>query len=178
MSPVTSLATRLRARLPPPFYALATGAVIWAVSHYLPRLPALGAPWSRYAWILVVAGVSLDVYAIGSFFFKKTTVDPTHPGRASHLVVSGVYSMSRNPMYLGLVLSLAGWTLLVSTPLCLPLVWGFACLIQAVQIAPEEAALRARFGDAYGDYTQRVNRWLGRKSPLAQAASSSSNVRR
>jgi protein-S-isoprenylcysteine O-methyltransferase Ste14 len=152
------------ARLPPPLYALATGAVIWAVSHYLPTLPALGAPWTRYAWGLVGVGIMFDVYAIATFMTKHTTVDPMHPNRASRLVVSGVYSISRNPMYLGLVFSLIGWTLLVSTPLCLPLVWAFACLIEAVQIAPEEAALSDRFGAAYGDYRQRVNRWIGRRS--------------
>jgi protein-S-isoprenylcysteine O-methyltransferase Ste14 len=168
----------LRTRLPPPLYALATGAVIWTISHYLPRLPTLSAPWSRYAWGLVGVGVLFDVYAIGSFMHKQTTVDPMHPDRANHLVVSGLYSVSRNPMYLGLVLSLTGWTLLVSTPLCLPLVWAFASLIQVVQINPEEAALRDRFGVVYEDYARRVNRWIGRKSPRPQAASSNSKVRK
>lgn len=163
MSAVSRLAILFGARLPPPLYAFATGAVIWAVSHYVPTLPALGAPWSRYAWGLVGVGILFDVYAMVTFMTKHTTVDPMHPARASHLVVSGVYAISRNPMYLGLVLSLTGWTLLVSTPLCLPLVWAFACLVEAVQITPEEAALSERFGAAYGDYTQRVNRWIGRR---------------
>jgi protein-S-isoprenylcysteine O-methyltransferase Ste14 len=110
---------------------------------------------------LVGVGILFDVYAMVTFMTKHTTVDPMHPARASHLVVSGVYAISRNPMYLGLVLSLTGWTLLVSTPLCLPLVWAFAGLIQAVQIAPEEAALSDRFGEDYGKYRQRVNRWIG-----------------
>jgi protein-S-isoprenylcysteine O-methyltransferase Ste14 len=87
-----------------------------------------------------------------------------HPERANRLVISGLYRISRNPMYLGLVLSLCGWAWLLGSPIGLLLVWPFARLLVIVQIAPEEAALRERFGDAYLEYCLRVNRWLGRKS--------------
>ncbi len=150
-------------RIPPPVYALATGAVIWALDRYLPGLPPVRTPWDKLGWLLVAIGIGLDVYAIGSFVRTRTTVNPLHPERASRLIVSGIYRYSRNPMYLGLVFSLCGWTVLVGSPLWLPLVALFMRLLDVVQIAPEEKALRARFGDAYLSYTRRVGRWLGRR---------------
>jgi len=81
--------------------------------------------------------------------------------RSSSLVTSGLYRSSRNPMYLGLVLSLSGWAWLLGSPICLGLVWLFARALVIVQIAPEEAALRETFGEAYIDYSKRVNRWIG-----------------
>jgi len=107
--------------------------------------------------------VSLDGYSMLLFLRSKTTVNPIQPERASALVVSGVYQLSRNPMYLGLVLCLTGWTLLVGSPIFLPLVWLFMRLLDVVQIAPEENALRARFGASYDAYARQVNRWVGRR---------------
>jgi len=151
-------------RLPPPGYALLTGALIWAIGHYAPQIPRLGAPWMIPGWTLVTLGVALDLTAIMVFLRHGTTVDPIRPERAQRLVVSGLYRYSRNPMYLGLVLSLSGWTVLVSSPLCLPIVFGFMKLIDIVQILPEEAALGARFGNPYRSYCAEVNRWWGRRA--------------
>ena len=84
------------------------------------------------------------------------------PDRASRLVVSGAYRMSRNPMYLGMVLSLSGWVWILGSPIGLLAVWLFARVLVIVQIGPEEIALRDRFGESYVEYCQRVNRWIGR----------------
>jgi len=152
-----------RRLVPPPCYALLVGALIWAICHYAPAIPRLGAPWVLPGWTLVAFGVALDLVAMISFLRRGTTVDPIRPARARQLVVSGVYRYSRNPMYLGLALSLTGWTVLVSSPLCLPIVIGFVKLIDFVQIDAEEAALSARFGAAYASYRAEVNRWWGRR---------------
>ncbi len=140
------------------------GAAIWGLNRLWPGLSPLGGSWNAVGWGCVVLGVSLDGYAIASFLRSNTTVDPTRPDRASTLIVSGVYRVSRNPMYLGLALSLVGWTLLIGSPIFLPLVWLFTRVLDLVQIAPEETALRARFGESYDAYSRRVNRWIGRRS--------------
>src|ERR1019366_8041563 len=98
------------------------------------------------------------------FIRARTTVNPIQPNRASRLVVSGAYCMSRNPMYLGMVLSLSGWAGLLGSPIGLLAVWLFARVLVIVQIGPEEIALRDRFGESYVEYCQRVNRWIGRNS--------------
>jgi protein-S-isoprenylcysteine O-methyltransferase Ste14 len=159
----------MRTRVPPPCYALLAGAVIWAICHYAPEIPRLGAPWRVPGWTLVTLGVALDLTALLAFLRRGTTVDPIRPARARRLVTSGVYRYSRNPMYLGLALVLAGWTVLVSSPLCLPIVIGFMKLIDFVQIQPEEAALSVRFGAAYASYRAEVHRWWGRQGRSAGA---------
>ena len=88
---------------------------------------------------------------------------PTDPGHPTlKLVTTGVFSISRNPLYLGGLLTLAGiawvfeitWALIVLAP-----AW-IAC--QILLIGPEETYLTERFGDSYRHYAATVNRWLGR----------------
>ena len=82
------------------------------------------------------------------------------PERASALVERGIYRHTRNPMYLGLLCLLLGWTLALGQWAALlgPLV--FVVYITRFQIVPEERVLLAHFGAAYDDYRQRVRRWL------------------
>jgi protein-S-isoprenylcysteine O-methyltransferase Ste14 len=90
-----------------------------------------------------------------------TAVNPLRPERASHLVVAGVYRISRNPMCLGLLLDLIALTVHQAAPMALAGPVGFAaCTSIASQIRPEERALEAKFGGAYADYKRRVRRWL------------------
>ncbi|MBT4603874.1 MAG: isoprenylcysteine carboxylmethyltransferase family protein, partial [Bacteroidetes Order II. Incertae sedis bacterium] len=98
----------------------------------------------------------------GVISFKKvgTTVHPMQPEKASALVTSGVYQVSRNPMYLGLLLGLISWGLYLSS------LWAVACCVLFVaymnrfQIAPEERAMEKRFGEDFNMYRQRTRRWL------------------
>jgi len=89
---------------------------------------------------------------------------PTDPGRpTSTLVTTGVFSISRNPLYLGGVLALVGIVLVFNLP------WGLVLLLPAIiachfiLIVPEERYLAARFGEEYRVYTASVNRWILRK---------------
>ena len=151
-------------RIPPPVYALFTAALMGLFNHYTPSFRCIGAPWNEFGWILIALGVGLDLYCILIFIRKRTTVNPVRPGKATELVVSGAYRLSRNPMYLGMVLSLSGWACPLRSPLCLVMVLAFARILSVVQIAPEETAPRRLFGESYQIYSQQVNRWIGRKS--------------
>ena len=158
----------IRTRIPPPVYALCTAALIWLVNHYAPILRWVPAPWNKAGWVLMALGFGLDLYSILTFIRSRTTVNPMQPNRASRLVISGVYRLSRNPMYLGMVLLLSGWAWLLGSPIGLLAVWLFARVLVIVQIDPEEIALRDRFGESYVEYCQSVNRWIGRNSrPVA-----------
>ena len=82
------------------------------------------------------------------------------PQKASALVTSGVYRITRNPMYLGMLLVLAGWGVWLGNAAAfvgLPL---FVAVLNLLQIAPEERVLRERFGDAFTRYAARVRRWI------------------
>lgn len=103
-------------------------------------------------------GFWLMVKAVQAFELMGTTHKPWETPSA--LVTNGPMGISRNPMYLGMALIIAGvgW-LLVSTSVMLSgLV--FVLIIQKYFIIPEEEALNRLFGDEYLDYCSRVRRWL------------------
>ena len=154
----------IRTRIPPPVYALCAAVFMWLGNRYAPAIRWIAPPWNQFGWILIALGLALDLYSILIFIRTRTTVNPLRPGNATQLVVSGVYRISRNPMYLGMVLSLTGWAWLLGSPTCLLLVLLFDRVLVIVQIAPEEIALRDLFGTSYGDYSKQVNRWIGRKN--------------
>ena len=109
---------------------------------------------------LMIVGVVLIILARREFARHS---QPTDPGRAtSSIVASGVFSISRNPIYLGAACVLLGIALAAQ------LAWLFVLLIPAivachyVLIAPEERYLAAKFGEHYHSYAASVHRWVGR----------------
>jgi len=108
---------------------------------------------------IFMAGV-FGLAAIISFRLAKTTVDPSKPNNASVLVQSGIFRLSRNPMYVGLVCLLIGWAAWLGSVYSLPVVVMFMLYLSRFQILPEERALIETFGDEYLNYCLKVNRWL------------------
>ena len=149
----------LELRIPPPVVALLAAVVMWLLSP----LAVFGeAPFTRVwvAAVLAVAGAAFSIAGAVSFRRAGTTVNPLKPASASSLVVAGVYRVTRNPMYLGLFLLLAGWGVYLWSPLALPFPFAFAAYISRFQISPEEKALVALFGSEYTECKARVRRWL------------------
>ena len=72
----------------------------------------------------------------------------------------GVYALTRNPMYLGLLLVLTGWAIFLSNVLGFVFLPAFVLYISRFQIAPEERALTSLFGRDFVAYKSRVRRWL------------------
>lgn len=131
-----------------------------AAAHFTPAL-GFSLPGSRIlAAGLAGAGVVVALLGVASFRRARTTVNPLQPAAASHLVVSGIYHRTRNPMYLGMLLVLLGWALFLSNLLAVVLATGFVPLMNRLQILPEERALTALFGSAFADYKSKVRRWL------------------
>jgi protein-S-isoprenylcysteine O-methyltransferase Ste14 len=81
-------------------------------------------------------------------------------GSSAALVTSGPYRISRNPMYLGLVLLYAGVACVFSVVWALPLLIPLIIYTQLSVIAREERYLDRAFGDTYRAYRVRVRRWL------------------
>jgi protein-S-isoprenylcysteine O-methyltransferase Ste14 len=75
-------------------------------------------------------------------------------------VSGGIYRFTRNPMYLGRLLQLAGWAVFLSNALAALLLPVYVLYINRFQVQPEERALLERFGSEYAAYQQRVRRWL------------------
>ena len=101
-----------------------------------------------------------DDSGIVSFVRARTTVNPMKPESSSTLIVSGIYGLTRNPMYLGLLLILIGWAVFISNILAFVVLPAFVIYINRFQIDPEERALASRFRDDFVQYASRVRRWL------------------
>lgn len=82
------------------------------------------------------------------------------PDAASTLVTSGIYRVTRNPMYLGILFALLGWGLFLSNLGSLLFCGVFVLYMSRFQIQPEERALEVKFGVAFIMYKSRVRRWL------------------
>lgn len=125
----------------------------WAADGQLPQLRALAVGFA-------LAGVAAEAGAVFSFRRAQTTMNPLTPGSATRLVVTGIYRWTRNPMYVGLLLWLVAWALLLHHALA----WGvpllFVATMNRLQIAPEERAMTALFGAEYAAYCARVRRWV------------------
>jgi protein-S-isoprenylcysteine O-methyltransferase Ste14 len=150
----------LRLKIPPPVVTLIAGAAMWGVDRASPALH-FRVPGSRItAGVFAVLGLVLAGAAIAGFLRARTTILPEHPEKSSALVTTGIYRVTRNPMYLGLVTLMTGWAVLLSNPLTLAVVPLFALYLQRFQIVPEEEALARKFGASFEEYRRRVPRWL------------------
>jgi len=158
-----NLKTRLPSlnhKIPPPIIGALVAAAMWAISALGPQLSIASGPKHAAVVILVVAGLAFDLLGLLAFRASRTTVNPLKPKRASTLVTSGVYRVSRNPMYVGMGLLLVAWALYLTAllPFAGPVI--FVLYITRFQIQPEERALQGIFGEEYITYAAGVRRWL------------------
>lgn len=110
---------------------------------------------------MALASGALAITAGRSFRHAGTTLDPMEPARASVLVRGGPNAATRNPMYVGLTGMLVANALRLGSRRSMVPIAVFVLVIDRVQIASEEAALSARFGEDYEDYRATVPRWVG-----------------
>lgn len=109
---------------------------------------------------LIVIGIGFIILARREFARYGQPTDPGHP--TSRVVKTGVFAISRNPLYLASIIVLLG------IALALNILWALAALVVStvichyILIVPEENYLMAKFGEEYRDYTATVHRWLGR----------------
>jgi protein-S-isoprenylcysteine O-methyltransferase Ste14 len=115
-------------------------------------------PYALVGFGLLVFGVLLNLSADREFKARQTTVKPYETSSA--LITSFPFSISRHPMYLGMVMVLAGVAMLIGTVSCLVPVVVFTCVIAGVFIPVEEKMLANTFGDEWQRYRSRVRRWL------------------
>jgi len=109
---------------------------------------------------LIIVGAALVVLARREFAHHGQPTDPGLP--TSKVVTTGVFSVSRNPLYLGGVCILVGLALAVNLPWVLVLLLPALVACHYVLIAPEERYLDAKFGEEYRTYAASVHRWIGR----------------
>ena len=143
--------------LPPVWLALSV-LVVWGFDQIMPW--GMFGPGARMAGaVLALIGFGLIGLAAGQMIARKTTVIPRNDPSA--LVTTGLFRLTRNPIYLGDAMVLAAAILWWDVPVGVPVLLGFMMLIQHRFILDEEARLRSVFGAAFDAWAARVPRWIG-----------------
>lgn len=110
------------------------------------------------AFVLVILGLLVDGVAVASLRRKGTAPEPWKP--TSAIVDSGLFALSRNPIYLGFSLTYVGFAVAMDSAVALCLILPVLIIIDRFVIAREEAYLERKFGETYRQYKQKVRRWL------------------
>jgi protein-S-isoprenylcysteine O-methyltransferase Ste14 len=111
--------------------------------------------------LLIIIGIGIVVLARREFAQYGQPTDPGHP--TSKVVKTGVFTISRNPLYLGSVIVLLGIALMLNMLWALVTLLVSMVLCHYILILPEEQYLAAKFGQEYEEYVASVHRWIGRK---------------
>ena len=150
----------LELKIPPPAVAALIAALMWGIAHLGPTLAIDPQIRLVVALTLVAIGITCDLLGLIAFRRSKTTINPMKPGKSSALVTSGIYTLTRNPMYLGMVALLTAWAVYLGAA------WSFVgpvlfiLYINRFQIGPEEKIMQSKFGKEFADYVARVRRWI------------------
>ncbi len=127
--------------------------------HYLyPILPLVPKPWILIGILPVLLGIGINVVADKLFSRARTTVNSF--GEPTAMITEGIYSLSRNPMYLGMALVLLGVAILLGSLSPFFVIPIFVWLTSVRFIKFEEQMLEDKFGMQWQDYARRVRRWI------------------
>jgi protein-S-isoprenylcysteine O-methyltransferase Ste14 len=151
---------RFETRIPAPVVAMAAGGSMKLYAHTAqvaidtsPVLAEVGIRLSQFSAIIALL-------AFASTWLARTTINPFDPSRASALVTGGIFRITRNPIYLSLLLLLIAYAIRLGS-------WVewlgpvlFSIYVTRFQIIPEERILTAKFGEAFLAYKRRTRRWL------------------
>jgi protein-S-isoprenylcysteine O-methyltransferase Ste14 len=143
--------------IPPTYFYVFLLAMV--LLHFVfPVAQVLGFPWRLLGIIPVVVGATLAIMADRAFKQVGTTVKPLED--STTLVTTGMFGVSRHPMYLGFVVFLLGTAMLLGSLTPFLVAIAFAVLMEVVFVRFEERKMEKQFGEAWLDYKRRVRRWL------------------
>lgn len=145
----------------PPIIYLAAIAMAVVLGVLYP-LPWIGEPISDLlfaaGWLAGAGVIAIYYSAMRALKRGNTTI---RPDKASdHLVTSGAFSFTRNPIYFANTLLMIGIGLITGSLWFILLAIIAALTTQKLAIEREEKHLRARFGKKYIDYARKVRRWI------------------
>ena len=147
------------------FTVLVPGTVAGYVPWSIVRGVSLAVtPWVIPAGICSVAGVAIYLWCAYDFGVAGRGT-PAPIDAPKHLVVRGLYQYVRNPMYVGVMIVLAGWNMLYRTDSLLNYTIGVFVFFNLLVFFYEEPHLKRLFGEEYSDYRSKVGRWLPRIRP-------------
>lgn len=150
----------LELKIPPVALVILIAVAMWGATLVVPSIELSCVARIITAAALVLVGAGISLAGVLSFRQAKTTVNPARPNSTSALVSSGIYGVTRNPMYLGFLFILFGWASFLSNVAALIGPFTFVLYMNRFQITPEERALSIMFGTEFVAYKTKVRRWL------------------
>ena len=148
----------INGRFLPPMYLFTALASMVLLQFFLPVYQLIFYPWNAAGIIPLSLGMALNIIADRAFKKTGTTVKPFEV--STTLITSGVFRYSRNPMYLGMALILAGVAFLLGALSPFIIIPVYAITMDRVFIASEEYMLDERFGKRWRQYRTKVRRWI------------------
>jgi protein-S-isoprenylcysteine O-methyltransferase Ste14 len=147
-------------KIPPPLLYLAIFLLAIVIQKILPlnKVFFYTATSKVIGLVLILIGLFFNFPALLQFIKTKNTVVTVKP--ANSLQTKGIYSVSRNPMYISLLLIYTGLSFLIGNWWNLVLLPFLFLVVQEYIIKREERYLDRRFGQEYTDYKSKVGRWL------------------
>lgn len=147
----------MRKILPPVLFVIAL-VLMLLIHHCWPIMQIVSFP---YRWVgLPLLAMGIGISAWHSRLFHKLDTNIYTFDAPGKLVTLGMFQVSRNPMYLGLLLALLGHSLLLGSLAPFAIVFTFFVITDRWYIAFEEKAMLQKFGEQYLDYKKRVRRWI------------------
>lgn len=181
-----------RFRVPPAFVAIGAAAIYGTVNVGVPL--ALSTLGSKHGWsgtrpglanlvglaplagglVVLIGSAAGHARALRRLDWRIMKVDPEHLLTPDYLVTDGLYSVTRNPLYVGDIAMWAGWVIFLGS---LPVAFGLVALTVGLQVGVrlEERGLARQFGAEWYEYKRTTPRFIGRPSQRGQAARDSSS---
>ncbi|OUR66375.1 hypothetical protein A9Q73_07285 [Bermanella sp. 47_1433_sub80_T6] len=156
----------LELKIPPPLVMVVSGLLAFFISGrsgtFLMEQVNSGDFVGNVLWplIFLALGIAIAVSGVREFARHNTTINPLNPNQSSSVVNSGIFRLSRNPMYLGMLLVLIAWADYLDNLLGFSGAVIFMLYITRFQILPEERILLDNFGEDFQTYLNSVRRWL------------------
>ena len=111
-------------------------------------------------FIIILVGLTIIFIAARQFKAVNTTINPIKPENASVLVNNGIFSYSRNPMYLGMLLIIIGFSIIHNLMAVIVIMPLWVIYITNFQIIPEEEAMKILFKEDFLNYCKKTRRWI------------------
>ena len=147
----------LNTKIPPPLVTILCIGIIYLFES---TIKFSKHDFKTVGLIFLILGLIIIFSAVLKFIKTKTTVDPTRPHKTSNLVITGIYKLTRNPMYLGMLFLIMAYSIYNYNIFGCIVVPFFIFYINKFQIEPEEIEMRKKFGESFENYCKKVNRWL------------------
>lgn len=142
----------------PPTYLVSSIIAMLVLYFVFPVLKVICFPWNLLGIVPLAMGIILNLVADGAFKKADTTVKPFE--ESTVLITTGVFRISRHPMYAGMVLILIGIAVLMGSLTPYAIIPVFIVLMEIIFIRVEERMLEEQFGEAWFAYKEKVRRWI------------------